>query len=215
MVKEELEVHFNVLSPAAINMLATFLTIIVPGLGHLYYGYNRKGFLLIFLSILAIFFVPLYLILYPYALWNIWKISEKHPVPKFSKLEAIQIIVIAFVVPAILFMIGAVSVPCLFRYYQNTILFPNSAQTEGNEIIRALRSYHKSFSKYPDDLTPLIGGNPIKKRWEYDPWGNRYYYNVSKQEDSYTLLSCGPDGLPGTADDIIFQKFDRDQHWRE
>ncbi len=56
-------------------MIETLLTIIVPGLGHLYYGYKKRAFLLITLSILGAYFMPLYLFLYPYAVYDIGKLS--------------------------------------------------------------------------------------------------------------------------------------------
>ncbi|MCX7012702.1 MAG: type II secretion system protein GspG, partial [Candidatus Sumerlaeota bacterium] len=42
-------------------------------------------------------------------------------------------------------------------------------------------------------------GNPL------DPWGNAFLYRVpGSQGRAYDLLSSGPDGKPGTTDDVGF-----------
>jgi general secretion pathway protein G len=45
---------------------------------------------------------------------------------------------------------------------------------------------------------------PYVKRWPLDPWGNIYIYRYPGQHHptSFDLSSLGPDGKPGTADDI-------------
>jgi len=186
-------------------MLATLLTIIIPGLGHLYYGHNKKAFLLIGLSIVGAYFIPLLLFVYPYALYDIWKISKKSPKPKFNKSEAIQIVVIGLITPIILVIMGAISIPFIVNYYQNNILFPKKVQIEGFEIVRALERYHKSYGQFPENLAKLIEGNPLRQRWRNDPWRRPYYYKTNELRDFYILVSSGPDGLVGTADDYIFK----------
>lgn len=187
-------------------MLVTLLTIIVPGLGHLYYGYNKKAFLLIGLSILSAYFIPIAFLLYPYALYDIWKISKKGPKPKFKKIEGVQVILIGLLMPIVLILIWAVSTPYLIRYYQNNISFPNKVLSEGGEIVEGLENYHQSFGQYPEKLALIIEGIPLRKRWENDSWGRPYYYKVNELKDSYILLSCGPDGLLYTDDDLVFER---------
>lgn len=36
-----------------------------------------------------------------------------------------------------------------------------------------------------------------------DHWGNRYIYTCSKDKRSYRLRSAGPDGIPGSGDDMV------------
>lgn len=186
-------------------MLGTLLTIIIPGLGHLYYGYNKKAFLLIGLSILSAYFIPIAFLLYPYALYDIWKILKKSPKPKFKKIEAIQVVLIGLLVPIVLVLIWAISIPYIIRYYQNNISFPNKVLSEGREIVKGLDSYHQSFGRYPEKLALIIEGIPLRRSWENDSWERPYYYKVNESKKSYTLLSCGPDGLPDTDDDLVLK----------
>jgi general secretion pathway protein G len=46
---------------------------------------------------------------------------------------------------------------------------------------------------------PYISGVPN------DPWGRSYIYHATRPSGShpYTLLSAGPDGVEGTADDVV------------
>ncbi|HEX5242642.1 MAG TPA: type II secretion system protein GspG [Tepidisphaeraceae bacterium] len=48
-------------------------------------------------------------------------------------------------------------------------------------------------------------GPYIKPRVVRDPWGRPYVYHLVGEapHDSYRLISRGPDGIEGTADDIV------------
>ncbi len=48
----------------------------------------------------------------------------------------------------------------------------------------------KNFKK--NDLKPLT----------FDHWGNEFIYTATREQKRYTLISCGPDGIKGTEDDI-------------
>ncbi len=55
--------------------------------------------------------------------------------------------------------------------------------------------------KLPASLNDLAsGGRKYIKELNKDPWGNEYVYKVTG--DTYQVSSAGPDGSPGTADDV-------------
>jgi len=55
--------------------------------------------------------------------------------------------------------------------------------------------------KYPASLQDLVGGKrSYVREINKDPWGNPYNYKVTGT--SYTIFSAGPDGTPGSADDV-------------
>lgn len=59
--------------------------------------------------------------------------------------------------------------------------------------------------KYPQTLQELVGRGPGSlKELKNDPWTNPYIYSVpgKHNKDRYDLISAGPDGQQGTADDI-------------
>lgn len=83
---------------------------------------------------------------------------------------------------------------------------------------QALQAYYISIGKYPhtsQGLQALIskpstgnvpdnypdGGFFGKKEIPKDPWGNQYRYECDDYQN-FTITSDGPDGQPGTADDI-------------
>ena len=70
--------------------------------------------------------------------------------------------------------------------------YPTSA-----EGLRAL--LEKPAGHAPDRLQPRIPESVLK-----DPWGRDYLYRYPGQHgrDGYDLSSAGPDGTPGTSDDI-------------
>ena len=55
--------------------------------------------------------------------------------------------------------------------------------------------------KYPASLQDLAGGKrSYVREINKDPWGNQYNYKIAGS--SYTVFSSGPDGTPGSADDV-------------
>ena len=56
---------------------------------------------------------------------------------------------------------------------------------------------------------------PYVKRVNLDPWKNAYAYVYNGEGASPTLYSCGPDGKPGTTDDIIADPADFDAAFRD
>ncbi len=54
--------------------------------------------------------------------------------------------------------------------------------------------------KFPSSLQDLVAKRKYVKELNKDPWKNEYVYKV--QGTSYTVTSAGPDGAPGTEDDV-------------
>jgi general secretion pathway protein G len=54
--------------------------------------------------------------------------------------------------------------------------------------------------KFPSSLQDLSNGKRKYLTLNKDPWGNDYVYKV--QGGSYSISSAGPDGSPGTEDDV-------------
>ena len=81
-------------------------------------------------------------------------------------------------------------------------------------IKSAIGQYKADNRSYPQSLQDLIVQPANAKNWHgpyfdppnvpVDPWGNSYvyYYPGKHNPASYDLLSKGPDGQEGTADDI-------------
>jgi general secretion pathway protein G len=81
----------------------------------------------------------------------------------------------------------------------------------------ALELYRADVGQYPTDedgLEALHTAPPSETGWHgpyirrhapNDPWGNPYVYHVTQPagEGPFTLLSRGPDGIEGTADDVV------------
>ena len=78
----------------------------------------------------------------------------------------------------------------------------------------AMQTYMLDIGKYPTSLKDLKTNPGAGSRWNgpyvkestkfTDPWGNEYQYRTpgQKSQGSYDVWSNGPDGQPGTADDI-------------
>ncbi len=82
-------------------------------------------------------------------------------------------------------------------------------------IAAALESFRLQLGGYPQSLADLVRRpddvDRDDDRWYQfvndgiflDPWGNRLVYcNHARGGQGYDLISCGPDGIPNTSDDI-------------
>ena len=88
-----------------------------------------------------------------------------------------------------------------------------AAQTDINGGIKAaLGRYEIEIGHFPKSLQDLMvqpsgvkgWAGPYLDKLPVDPWGNPYiyYYPGKHSQNSYDLLSVGPDGKEGTDDDI-------------
>ena len=84
----------------------------------------------------------------------------------------------------------------------------------------AVMSYRNIGGYYPTTqqglraLAEKPGSSPVPQMWEktfdtvpVDPWGNEYGYKYpgTKDKSEFEIISKGPDGVEGTADDISSQ----------
>ncbi|MFZ5906321.1 MAG: DUF4388 domain-containing protein [Nitrospirota bacterium] len=84
-----------------------------------------------------------------------------------------------------------ISLPALFL--DGSQIFKNLRAAETIDTLRfEIRGYNYAHGAYPEKLG-VISEKP-------DPWGNPYRYTQNGY--AFIVLSAGPDGVPGTADDI-------------
>jgi general secretion pathway protein G len=78
-------------------------------------------------------------------------------------------------------------------------------------ISQSLQMYRIHNNKYPPDLNALLTNPGDAKSWRgpyietnklKDPWGNDFKYESDGR--NYKILSCGPDGVCGNDDDIVY-----------
>ena len=115
---------------------------------------------------------------------------------------------------AILVVLASLSTVFIRRMQQQAYI--SAAQTEISNLGSALELYQIDLLSYPDTNAGLQAlrqcpaelKNPARWKGPYlkndiqlDPWGNPYQYQLISSE-SFTISSAGPDGTPGTEDDI-------------
>jgi len=79
-----------------------------------------------------------------------------------------------------------------------------SAQTLVDNVGKAAASYAVTHRRLPKDLGELVDKKYIKKNQLKDPWDNDLEYQAGNSGgiDDFTLCSAGPDGSPGSEDDV-------------
>ena len=127
----------------------------------------------------------------------------------FTLIELLLVVVIIGILAAIV-------VPKLAGRSEDARI--SAAKGDLQSIRTALSMYEVDNGRYPTELAGLLvkpGGSPEPKNWNgpylrdvaaipKDPWGNEYVYAYpgARNATGYDLLSAGPDGSPGTEDDI-------------
>lgn len=82
-----------------------------------------------------------------------------------------------------------------------------TCRTSIQGICTAIDVYEVDNGTIPASLDALMKKSnemnwhgPYLKQDPIDPWGNKFSY--SREGDEYKIISAGPDGQPGTSDDI-------------
>jgi hypothetical protein len=85
--------------------------------------------------------------------------------------------------------------------------FMNSTFFEGNEtkkelkvIEKAVLTYKEKSGRLPESMAALVKKSPVRKKWKTDEWGKPYSFQVTNS--TVTIVSCGPDGIMNTPDDL-------------
>jgi len=91
----------------------------------------------------------------------------------------------------------------------------SKAMTDARALDEAIETYKLDTGTYPtadEGLEVLLvkgagptgkGAGPyLKNGLPKDPWGNPYIYRNPGERGDFDVFSAGPDGQPGTADDI-------------
>lgn len=76
----------------------------------------------------------------------------------------------------------------------------SEARTQVQEVVRAVELFKATSSSVPQTLDALIAAKILEPTSLVDAWGHDLLYYPAV--DGYRLLSAGPDGMAGTADDI-------------
>lgn len=180
-------------------MLAIILSIFFPGLGQLYLGKTRRG-----LAMLALGITILYPIALIWSIIDITRLNKQGNLPAFNKKRTMwALILFLVVIPMCFFLLGIGSGLVIRKV--NDIAQPRLTRKEGTEIANAIERYRDTTGTLPPSISDLIQGRPPRSGWRTDAWGNDYAYTLDGNH-TYTLISNGPDGESGTADDLIIRK---------
>lgn len=88
-------------------------------------------------------------------------------------------------------------------------------EVSGGGITTALGAYEVDNGSYPKSLQDMVRKPNGATNWHgpyfeqsklpIDPWGNHFFYEYPGKHftNGYDLFSAGPDGKPGTGDDIV------------
>ena len=113
------------------------------------------------------------------------------------------------------FFLYALVIPYSGYSHHSSIARVTAAQADIKDGIKsAIDQFKLDNGNYPKSLQDLVQQPADAKNWHgpyldppklpVDPWGNKFFYEYPGKHNtnSYDLFSAGPDGKPGTDDDI-------------
>ncbi|MFP4499613.1 MAG: type II secretion system major pseudopilin GspG [Candidatus Hydrogenedentota bacterium] len=83
----------------------------------------------------------------------------------------------------------------------------NRAKSDIMQYLNFISAYEIDNGQYPSSLDDLVSGRRrYVRELNNDPWGNPYYYEPPSDPlaDDFDVFSAGPDGQPGTEDDVTY-----------
>lgn len=128
-------------------------------------------------------------------------------------------------------LVGAIVVPRFMKHAPKIFNTPEELRAKAEKDVKtlaiALGRFRYHTGRYPTTEQGLlellnkkstVKGNlcPYLKALTKDPWQNDYVYADCTEEGEFpTLFSMGPDGQPGTSDDVIASEDDFDEPFRD
>jgi hypothetical protein len=176
------------------------LSVLLPGLGHVYSGFGLRGILWF-----AVFAAGLS-----------FEISRRW-VPVISILAGLD----AFRLPGresvgdatwrkfVFFSVGLVMFFGWFTLVAFDLL-PYGTQTRMQSriepLVTEIKQFKKNHGSYPESLVEMITDRPMEQgrseNLQSDPWGRAFEYR--RDGEGFVLRSYGKDGVPNTADDFLY-----------
>ena len=121
--------------------------------------------------------------------------SQQRFHPGFTLIELLVVIAIIGIVATVV-AVGVVG------YMREAKV--ETTKTLVDNVAKAAASYAVTKRRLPKELSELVEQKYIKKNQTKDPWDNELEYQPGNSGgiDDFTLCSAGPDGSPGSDDDI-------------
>jgi hypothetical protein len=138
-------------------MIALVLSILLPGLGQFYYGKNIRAICMLLLGL-----TPLYPAVLIWTIIDIILLSKKGTAPKYTKKDAVCVILILVVIIPVFVAIAASGLYVVGSWPTDRYVFPEQTTTEGCIIANAIIGYHESNGKFPDSIKDLTKSYPLR-----------------------------------------------------
>lgn len=189
------------------NLLPFILTFLIPGLGHLYLKDYKKGLIILFVTLVGGFFIPIIPYAYIHGVCLIWALVDIYLTlekiegrPKIIRSLIFSLVLVWVILPSIIYLFF-ISLNIGKEYVKSEYFNLPNTKYEMKEISLELDRYFGHYKKYPSDFKSFVRSKPIWSSWENDGWENNYRYS---QKDSihYLLISSGKDCKFDTDDDI-------------
>jgi TM2 domain-containing membrane protein YozV len=178
-------------------MIPVVLSILIPGLGQIYYGKTARGIIMILMTL-----VPL---LYPIALvWSIVdavRLARTGSNPAFSRRQAIAVIVFVFLIVPLGVLLAWTAMWSVSGLYSKFVK-RDDAVYELTQIKAGLLKYKEAKGVFPTSMHELAGRRLGRQQWLHDPWGEEYHFTVADDSTTCVVVSKGPDRERGTGDDL-------------
>jgi general secretion pathway protein G len=111
----------------------------------------------------------------------------------FTLLEVLLVVVVLAILASMLFG--------LMHFVESSRIYAAEARVEALGMAASNQAVVKGF---PPPTIAVVAQSISEPGWVTDQWGNAIQYTVNGKE--FKLWSFGPDGVSGTADDIVYKR---------
>ena len=202
------------MNPPKDPILASILSVLIPGLGQIYCRRWGRGALFFFGAFLIGGIIPpfLYIAILTWSAIDAYGIAKDTqgygqagdgPVidigrPRLPSIDMRQALTYIGLPVSIVALLAIIIVFTLSRY---GLWGDRTSGKRLEPLMAKIEAYKSTTGSYPDSLKALIDPtDPIEKKQILDLWGHPYIYRTTR--GGFELLSAGKDGQPGTKDDI-------------
>jgi hypothetical protein len=151
------------------------------------------------LELLSEFLINIYFFFIDFKFWKKKKAQRKyekeHGLPKQLMIYPSDKIILRM-----LLLLAVLIIPVWFLFSINKN--QNAMTKQMSQIHELLKAEKKQFNTYPKQLNTIIRNNPLHRDLTLDVWDNAFYYVVTEDGLSYSLVSKGADGILNTKDDV-------------
>jgi TM2 domain-containing membrane protein YozV len=176
---------------------AILLSIAFPGLGHIYLGQYKKGFVFYLLAFLIVVYPVIWILALIDIVIDKGVLANEAENPFSKRKNVLAVALLGAPVSFAFLMFLSLQV---YSFFNNCVLAERRTLKEMTEMETSIVEYEQHYGRYPVSIDELVSIKPVREGWKRDYWNSSYYF--SSTDSGYVIISPGKDRKLHTEDDL-------------